>query len=90
MKMLTRESTIETWTKFLPNIKDTEQLEKYIKEYWGYTLDEVLDDYDSESDSQIDFIEKIVTENTAAEYNTDYDALYSAVSDKYAWNEFCL
>ena len=88
MKMLTRESTIETWTKFLPNIKDTEQLEQYIKEYWGYTLDEVLDDYDSESDSQIDFIEKIVTENTAAEYNTAYDALYSAVSDKYAWNEF--
>ena len=31
MKMLTRESTIETWTKFLPNIKDTEQLEQYIK-----------------------------------------------------------
>ena len=88
MKMLTRESTIDTWTKLLPNVKDTEQLEQYIKEYWGYTLEEVLDDYDSESDSQIDFIEKIVTENTAAEYNTAYDVLYSAVSDKYAWNEF--
>lgn len=88
MRILTRESTIETWTKLLPNVKGAEQLGKYIEEYWGYTLDEVLERYDSKADSQMDFIENIVTENNAVGYETAYDDLYSAVSDKYAWNEF--
>lgn len=88
MRMLTRESTIETWKKLLPNVKDTEQLEKYVKEYWGCTLDEVLDSYDSEFDSQRNLIDKLVTENTTADYSTVYDAMYSAVTDRFTWNEF--
>lgn len=88
MRMLTRESTIDTWTKLLPNVKDTNELEKYIEEYWGYTLEEVLDSYDSEADSQTDLIEQLITENTAANYGTVYDAMFFAVTNKFTWNEF--
>ena len=88
MRMLTKESTIETWTKLLPNVKDKEELNNYIEEYWGCTLDEVLENYDSEADSQTELIENLITENTAADYSTVYDAMFSAVTDKYTWNEF--
>ena len=88
MRMLTKESTIETWTKLLPNVKDTEELNNYIEEYWGCTLDEVLENYDSEADSQTELIENLITENTAADHSTVYDAMFSAVTDKYTWNEF--
>ncbi len=88
MRMLTRESTIDTWTKLLPNVTDTEQLDDYIKEYWGCTLDEVFDSYDSEADSQRELIDKLICENNSAEYDTVYDAMYSAVTNKYTWNEF--
>ena len=86
--MLTRESTIDTWKKLLPNINDTEQLEKHVKEYWRCTLDEVIDSYNSEFDSQRDLIDNLITENTAADYSTVYDAMYSAVTDRFTWNEF--
>lgn len=88
MRMLTKESTIETWTKLLPNVKDTEELNNYIEEYWGCTLDEVLENYDSEADSQTELIENLITENTAADHSTAYDAMFSAVTDRYTWNEF--
>jgi len=88
MRMLTKESTIDTWTKLLPNVKDTEELNNYIEEYWGCTLDEVLENYDSEADSQTELIENLITENTAADNSTVYDAMFSAVTDKYTWNEF--
>lgn len=88
MRMLTKESAIDTWTKFLPNTGSTEELENDIKEYWGCTLNEVLESYDSEADSQTELIENLITENTAADYGTVYDAMFSAVTYRYTWNEF--
>lgn len=78
-----QENLLEFWMKLLPNIKDRNELDSFIKKYWDYKLEDVLQEI---SVIQNDICS--VDMKYSCEQENEYDKMFDKLSEKYMWSEF--